>query len=296
MLLIFKKNDENLWALHRNDVSNFCRYHPNNPIAVSPHWIVESLKKGYLEQPHLFPPLEAKIVKKKNAESKRTTAPARKSAKLDLKMTPRDNLFQDAVFHLVDSSKHDASNMVTYDLDKVEELIITHGGQLLSDQVITMLQKEKEMPSKSLETKQKTDMVCYVVNVAGEFTYDNALNENALLSTLQQKQLCEIVPVNPIFIETCIASKQFEDQPQKFPELFQPQWPMFKLPSHVKIKVSVSGFQNSERIGLRQLLIAIGATYTDNMGNTNTHLVCKEAKGPKYHKAIEWGLHVVTVG
>jgi len=58
--------------------------------------------------------------------------------------------------------------------------------------------------------------------------------------------------------------------------------------------VSVSGFQNSERIGMKHMLLAIGAEFTENMRNTNTHLICKEAKGSKYHKAIEWGLHVVT--
>ena len=102
-------------------------------------------------------------------------------------------------------------------------------------------------------------------------------------------------------MKACIANEMVY-QADEYPILFQPQpWTLSKFPpgitmkSNKKIKVSVSGFQNSERSGIKHMLETIGATYTDNMGNKNTHLICKEAKGPKYHKAIEWGLHVVTV-
>eukprot|EP00551_Chaetoceros_affinis_P009114 CAMPEP_0203678320 /NCGR_PEP_ID=MMETSP0090-20130426/31554_1 /ASSEMBLY_ACC=CAM_ASM_001088 /TAXON_ID=426623 /ORGANISM="Chaetoceros affinis, Strain CCMP159" /LENGTH=365 /DNA_ID=CAMNT_0050545517 /DNA_START=198 /DNA_END=1295 /DNA_ORIENTATION=+ len=277
----------------RNDVSNFCRYHPNNPEAVSPHWIVASLKAQYLEQPHLFPTLKANALKKENDKDQKKAVPAL-SRKSDLHLATENNLFHDAVFHFVNSSKHNSTDMITFDAKKVEELVINHGGYILSDQVMAVLQKEREILNNSLTSKHKLDIVCYIVSVNGEFAQDAIIKENELLSTIHETQLCDIVCVNPIWVEACNISNRLLENPQNFPELFQPQWPMFKLPSGVKMKVSVSGFQNFERIGLRELLTAIGATYTDNMGNSNTHLICKEAKGPKYHKAIEWGLHVVT--
>lgn len=43
------------------------------------------------------------------------------------------------------------------------------------------------------------------------------------------------------------------------------------------------------------MLREIGAEYTDNLSRKNTHLICKEARGAKYVKALEWGLHAVSV-
>lgn len=70
---------------------------------------------------------------------------------------------------------------------------------------------------------------------------------------------------------------------------------MIQNENGVKLKVAVTGFMGVERIGLRNMLVSIGAGYTENMGSTNTHLICKEAVGPKYLKAVEWNLHVVSV-
>jgi hypothetical protein len=61
------------------------------------------------------------------------------------------------------------------------------------------------------------------------------------------------------------------------------------------IKVSVTGFVGSERTGIIHVLRVLGALYTENMRSSNTHLICKETKGPKYDKAVKWGLHVVSV-
>ena len=97
--------------------------------------------------------------------------------------------------------------------------------------------------------------------------------------------------------------------PEQYPYLFQPcLWPLQRLSTELGnncggssdggnagIKVAVTGFQGAERIGISHLLIAMGASYTEAMGNRNTHLICKEAVGPKFTKAMEWGLHVVTV-
>ena len=39
----------------------------------------------------------------------------------------------------------------------------------------------------------------------------------------------------------------------------------------------------------------IGAGYTDHLSRKNTHLICKNVGGQKYTKAVEWGMHVVSV-
>jgi hypothetical protein len=291
----------------RNDVSNFCRYHPNNPIAVSPHWIIASLKKKSLQQPNLFPPIHIKPqlhhVKSVNHQNNNSSLLTKNKTQDE---TIKDELFKGAIFHFVHSNKKqihynsssnsNSNNRITFDLNKVKKLVTTNGGHILSQQTVVALQKEND------NTKNKR--ICYIVNISNkhsyEYVHNDVVNNNTLLSKIYIERLCTLIPVTPIWIETCIAG-QMECQPEKYPQLFQPLWPMYKLPSltttsaKLKVKVSVSGFQNSQRIGLKQMLIAIGAKYTDNMGNTNTHLICKEAKGPKYHKAIEWGLHVVTI-
>jgi hypothetical protein len=61
------------------------------------------------------------------------------------------------------------------------------------------------------------------------------------------------------------------------------------------IKVSVTGFVGPERTGIIQMLRVLGALYTENMRSSNTHLICKEAKGAKYDKAMKWGLYVISV-
>ena len=82
----------------------------------------------------------------------------------------------------------------------------------------------------------------------------------------------------------------------EYDRLFQPQkMPILRMQTNAKIKVSVTGFVGAERVGMRNMLDFIGAAYTDDMSNTNTHLIYKEAAGQKYLKAVEWMLHVVTV-
>ena len=236
-------------------------------------------------------------------------------------------MFQGAIFHLV-SSKHDETNdtkkdQVTFDPTSIETSIVSNGGHLLSQEVANIIQSEEEAMNNKTRTiannyiennhNNDIDFICYIMNLKGPFNIQTVINESPLLSKLFQSKICTLIPVTPIWMESCLCNETIY-QPEEYPNLFQPQkYIMYKIiqtPSssssfHTKnnnnsnimsIKISVSGFQNpAERSGLKFMIQAIGATYTDNMGNKNTHLICKEAKGPKYHKAIEWGLYVVTV-
>lgn len=336
-------------SIQRNDVVNFCRYHPNGPVAISPHWVTDSLKYQYLQQTHLYPPLDTKRKYKSKPKKQVETKPlahhvdydAEKRKNIpDIKNNTKDEqqqelLFQGAIFYIVPppppSSLSD-HNIIRFDLEEMKKSITLHGGHLISNQIIHALKNQTQKQSNLGRT-------CYIVHLSGEFIpKNNQLNNSdddsnndrdsmiissiicksekdehshvndddnckthlLSLGELYKKKLCtKFISVTPIWIETCIATKT-ENPPNQYPQLFQPQyWPMYKLLNNSKnmmnIKVSLTGFQNQERIGLKLLLLRIGATFTDNMSHTNTHLICKEAKGPKYHKAMEWGIHVVKV-
>ena len=144
----------------------------------------------------------------------------------------------------------------------------------------------------------------------------------------------KVMAVSPIWVASCIENDCVYD-PTEYPMLFQPQtWPIrlmlmkqqsspasmvataaiSKKSVHgnngggtssnssntntntkVKFLFSVTGFVDSSRYGIITLLTQLGAEFTDNLSRKNTHLICKEAKGPKYTKALEWGLHVVSI-
>ena len=149
-------------------------------------------------------------------------------------------------------------------------------------------------PSKDI---QKLDRNFYVVSTGG-YHLDNA-NFNPLLADLAKLGV-KVVPVNPIWVMTC-AYQNIKCNPEDFPLLFQPQtWPIRLLPpppsdEDTKFLVSVTGFVDISRYGIIHMLKSVGATYTDTLRAKNTHLICKEATGPKYTRAIEWGAHVVSV-
>ncbi|KAJ3078081.1 Chitin synthase, class 5 [Quaeritorhiza haematococci] len=45
---------------------------------------------------------------------------------------------------------------------------------------------------------------------------------------------------------------------------------------------------------LIDLLKRIGASYTNDLSTDNTHLICTVPRGPKYEKAVEWNIPVVS--
>jgi NAD-dependent DNA ligase len=61
------------------------------------------------------------------------------------------------------------------------------------------------------------------------------------------------------------------------------------------VRISVTGFSGSIRTALMHAIKAIGATYDDSMPSTTTQLICREATGAKYEKAVEWKLFVVSL-
>ena len=308
---------------------NFCRYHPKTPVAISPYWVIESVKETYLQPCHLYPPLEKPPPpllptsifdshEKPNAKVNSNDYDNKKTTK---KINQRSTLFEGTLFYIIPPAtplSNDNDKMIIFDMDKVEELILSQGGILLSNQIMNSLKDNTHSSSSSSSDAAVSPMIkkdkCYLVHLAGKFNLEDTIQNDILITKFinvmktkfKSDNIQEfLIPVNPIWIETCTIYHNLNKNdtqitsPSQYPNLFQPQsyYPLYKLPQSLyhKIKVSVTGFQNTERIGIKQLLLSIGAVFTETMGNDNTHLICKEAKGPKYHKAIEWGLFVIKI-
>eukprot|EP00903_Cladosiphon_okamuranus_P022785 g20977.t1 len=59
--------------------------------------------------------------------------------------------------------------------------------------------------------------------------------------------------------------------------------------------IAVTGFVGAERSGWEMLIERMGAELCKSLKKrVTTHLVCKEAKGDKYERALQWGVRVVT--
>lgn len=58
--------------------------------------------------------------------------------------------------------------------------------------------------------------------------------------------------------------------------------------------ISTSGFENEEKIRVRQMIEVAGAIFTSYLSSQNTLLVCRKPDGEKYKKAKEWNIPVVN--
>ncbi|KAL5526618.1 DPB11 [Sanghuangporus sanghuang] len=67
------------------------------------------------------------------------------------------------------------------------------------------------------------------------------------------------------------------------------------LPGADKLVVHISGLIPSEKTPSVRLLRAIGTTVTDQLSRRNTHLICPCGSGPKFMKALEWGIPVLSL-
>ena len=238
-----------------------------------------SWKEQGLVTPASFPPRKAA-----------TQKTLKKVVKIQTEKRQSSSLFRESVFVFLRLSP--PSDAVDFDMKELERCITAHKGQLLASDLVEALRLDKA----SSEYQTRT---CYVVCWGG---YKRAqITVHPLLSRVESEKLLTLVPVTPIWIQTCSADREIVAL-DKCPVLFQPQtWPIRRLPESLStssksggIKVSVSGFVGSERTGIIHMLRVLGALFTENMRSSNTHLICKEAKGAKYDKAIEWGLHVVS--
>jgi hypothetical protein len=281
--------------IYRTAISTYCMYNPNSPVAVTPNWIVSCVEQKCLLNTQLFS-MEKALSKKK------TPSPKKKNMANPKKVKTSSNIFSGDAFHIVCLASH--PDNVQFDSVQVQEMILSHGGCLLSTDLINLRRKE----IKGLKNPETRHRICYIVIVSGGFQYDHLMKCNSLLSQIKTQSLFRIIPVTPIWIQACISEKCLVNT-EVFPILFQPQaWAVRVIPTSIQVKkskdgkrvgvsVSVSGFLNHERSGIQHILLSIGAKYTESLPVHSTHLIChpNAYNGAKAVRAIEWGIHVVTV-
>ena len=294
------------------------------PLVVAPRWIVASCSAERLLPPtKYFPkPREEEVIVPKmaaaNSQTMNNTAgdegvgqdgqqagrqPRRSSLSSSQKI--RSSLFRGAIFAFVRPTPPEWA-VSWMNKSEFEECITAHGGCMLTQPILSALRKsaaasntEDDYSRMGFGTRSRsgaplTDRVCYIVS-SGGYPPDQNAAFHPLLGELMKENLCKVISVTPLWIKTSIAEKR-DVNTSHFPYLFQPQlYHIARLPPSLQITVAVSGFVGGERAGIRFLLEAIGATYTDNMSKRNTHLISKTTSGPKYTKALEWGIKVVNV-
>jgi hypothetical protein len=125
------------------------------------------------------------------------------------------------------------------------------------------------------------------------------------LAQQQQQQDLQLLPVNSVWLDTCVSEQQYCD-PHTHSQLFQPQYYQHVSAERTNddddkssklLRVAVSGFVGSQRRGITHFLQSVlGAAYTDGLNKkSNTHLICLDATGAKYERAVKWKIHVVSL-
>jgi len=211
----------------------------------------------------------------------------------------RDNIFRSALFAFVRPTPPEWA--VDWSVADLSATVTKLGGTVINTSIVNALRKaassssaDPQSASAHQETALLSDKVCYLVSSGGYPQHQNAAF-HPLVGEVMKENLCRVELVTPLWVNACAAENRHL-QCSTHPYIFQPQpYYISRLPLAIQIRVAISGFVGSERIGIRFLLEAIGAIYTDNMSKNNTHLISKTNSGTKYEKAIEWGLKIVTV-
>lgn len=281
-------------------------HHTNLPPVVSPLWVLDSYGNNRLQLTRKYPPNRTSILHGKN--QLQNVRPSASSA------TSSFSVFRGCLFAMVRTTPSDRDEFVMdFDPNEQEAFIKAHGGQILSNNLLEALRADAKIctdissagddegltPRLTSTRRRKCHVVCW----GGP----PRLETNPLVSQLKRNDLCDLVLVSPIWVQTCVSVKK-RVRPERVPFAFMPQtWPMKSInPKQSKgdqrhltaipLHVSLTGFQGTEKMAAIHLIGALGGLYHDNMSDKNTHLICKEkATGLKLEKAIQWGLHVVSI-
>ncbi|KAJ1888493.1 protein kinase activating protein dpb11, partial [Kickxella alabastrina] len=75
--------------------------------------------------------------------------------------------------------------------------------------------------------------------------------------------------------------------------LFRPLWST-QIGDAEKLNLSISGYETIERDHVGKLARALAIPYSEKFSRKTTHLICRPPfKGPKYDRAVKWGIAVV---
>ncbi len=172
---------------------------------------------------------------------------------------------------------------VDFDSKEQESIIRKHGGQILSLKLMDAMKTD----SKSSSQRRK----CYVVCWGGA----PRLELNPILSQLKRNDICDLILVTPIWLKTCISIQKLIP-PSRMLEVFAPRALPWKSMEAMDLRVSLSGFTAMEKMALMTLMKICGVCFMNEMTTKCTHLICKQnTPGLKLQKAMEWGLHIVSI-
>mmetsp|Transcript_25585 Transcript_25585/g.61520 ORF Transcript_25585/g.61520 Transcript_25585/m.61520 type:complete len:790 (+) Transcript_25585:82-2451(+) len=278
-----------------DDVRYFCREHPRGPICISVDWILVCIYHNTIVS-STFPPepqvqkLEINIRSNDSTNSNNTGSVATRIKSSTKSKQPTSSIFRGDIFAVLLKSMPGTLDFI---LEEIESSIITNGGLVLSKPILSAVKKDVLSTPAESSTDRK-----YFVVTSRWFQLDFAC-PYPLLAELSKLGI-KVVLVSPVWVAACIENSCKYD-PEDYPLLFQPQtWSIRHLNLYSehgqrKFLISVTGFIDSSRYGIMSMLKEIGAEFTDNLSRKNTHLICKEAQGQKYTKALEWGLHAVSI-
>lgn len=284
----------------------FCREHPKGPICVSVDWILISIYHNtIIATPFPAEPQEQLKIKARKSSgvsvsSNNTTSIAATKSKLKRK-SKTSSIFRGDVFAVVKLTTVPQGTL-EYSYEDMEATVISNGGLLLSKTILLAAQKDAKQLSTATNNLER-ERKYYVVTP--RIVPLDAASPFPLIAELSNVAGIKVSLVTPVWIAACIKDKIVHD-PYGCPLLFKPQtWSirLLHVPKSEKkgastkktFLISVSGFQDASRYAIISMLNEIGAECTDALSRKNTHLICKEAKGKKYTKGLEWGMHVVSI-
>jgi hypothetical protein len=266
---------------------------------VSPWWLLNSWTEGQLVQCAQNPP-QYQVQKK---EPRTTSKKPKHAAAL--------SIFRECLFTFIRVAPPDWA--VDFNAQEFEKLTVAHGGQLLSLKLVEALRAD-QMAGR-ITRRRKCYVVCW-----GSYKPGSLIDP--LVAQVKRYQLCDLQEVTPIWLRTCVMEQNYL-LPSTLPRIFAPSnHPLHaaldcnkedkdsenkKKESEVactassskvgldSIRISATGFIGFERTALIQLIKAMGGVYDDSMRTSTTHLICREAKGNKFAKAVEWKRHVLSV-
>lgn len=243
---------------------------------VSPVWIIDSWAADELLDEVDYPPLYQSAEPNLNNDH-----PVCTSETLGPNVTTTGFL-KGLVFCFVPAAVPDFA--VDFDVTPLERSIRGYGGRILSTKLLEALKSDARDCHQPI--KRKLYVVCW-----GAY-HPSHLEMHPLIGHITKQDLCQLVPVTPVWVQTCLSEGKVVS-PRHFSSILCPsEWPWRSLTA---THISVSGFSGSKRTALIHFIRAVAA-YDDTMvrGQT-THLIVIHPKGEKYKKAKEWGIQIVSL-
>ncbi|GKY98617.1 hypothetical protein MPSEU_000818400 [Mayamaea pseudoterrestris] len=255
---------------------------------VSADWVVDSWAASHLLDGNEYPPRYQSIIDS-GIHSLDGEDLGQQSL---LPNSTTSHVFKGCVFCIIRTSGAYSSDTVNFDAAALEQTVHSHGGRLLSQQLLEAIKTDAYRDT--LHDEHQRQRKLYIV-IWGAYTSD-CIALDPLLS--QAMGVCQHFLVTPFWLQLCVAESKLVSPRRLDPKISEaiisPSncYPWHKLGD---VHISISGFSGLDRTTLMHFIQAVAA-YDDAMvRHCTTHLIVKQATGDKYDKAVEWGLHVVSL-